>query len=99
MTPVAMELRCQCRRGFKVMYDASIPTKLLSFDCVCGRTTPITTLPANLGDVPTDGQILDQLEDAFYKCDSGHVEQDLQLRRDLVNVLSRYNAVTRGHKP
>jgi hypothetical protein len=42
--------------------------------------------------VPTDGQLLDQLEDAFYKADSGYVEQDIELRKSLAILLARYNS-------
>lgn len=46
--------------------------------------------------VPTDGQLLDQLQDAFYKADSGYVEQDVELRKALAVLLVRYNrAATR----
>jgi hypothetical protein len=74
---------------------------LLSFiDKLWKEYTRAISADELLGDVPTDGQLLDQLEDAFYKADSGHVEQDIELRKALATLLVRYNrerpALTRG---
>lgn len=45
------------------------------------------------GDIPTDGQLLDQLEAALEKLDDGYVCQDVKLRKELANVLARFNRV------
>lgn len=42
-------------------------------------------------DGPTDGQLLDQLEEAFNNCENGYVEQDVALRKSLATLLVRYN--------
>lgn len=44
--------------------------------------------------IPTDGQLLDQLQDAFYAADAGYVEQDVELRKTLANVLVKFNKRT-----
>lgn len=43
------------------------------------------------GRIPTDGQLMDQLEAAFERMNDGYVEQDLQLRRTLADNLVRFN--------
>lgn len=40
---------------------------------------------------PTDGQLLDQLEEAFNNCENGYVEQSIDLRKSLADLLVRYN--------
>lgn len=42
-------------------------------------------------DPPTDGQLLDAVEQAFSNIDNGYVEQDISLRVALANLCVRFN--------